>query len=170
MIGLLTHGWWMTHLAERGPGRTWHYSLHALIAMYFVLLLALRIVWRLGDQTPHQPSGTSRWETTSAHLAHLALYALLIAMVITGYLMWSSLPARIEPARAAMWDLRWFGIVKVPAAYALPARDVTKYWEAWHELLSHVLQVIVVVHILAALWHRFVRRDRVLQRMLHGGV
>ena len=40
IIGLLTHGWWMTHLAAREV-RQWNYATHALIAVYFALLLAL---------------------------------------------------------------------------------------------------------------------------------
>jgi cytochrome b561 len=170
IIGLLTHGWWMTHLAVRGPGRQWHYSTHALIAIYFALLLALRIVWRLGDKTPRAPASSQRWEVGASHAAHLALYLLLIAMVVTGYLMWSSLPNRVDPARAAMWDLSWFGFIKVPTLHAVPTRDVTKYWESWHELISHFLQALVVLHIAAAFWHRYYKRDTVLQRMTSGGV
>lgn len=168
VIGLLTHGWWMTHLAVR-ENRQWNYATHAMIAVYFALLLVLRIVWRLGETTPHQPVDSARWERLAAQGAHFGLYLLLIGMVVTGYLMWSSLPARIEPARAALWDLRLFGL-KVPAFYAVPGRDVTKYWEAWHDFISNVLQVLVVVHIAAALWHQFYKRDNVLRRMTHGSV
>ena len=171
IIGLLTHGWWMTHLAAREV-RQWNYDTHALIAVYFALLLALRIVWRLSEKTPHQPTGTAAWETGAAHAAHLALYLLLLCMAFTGYMMWSSLPTRLDanPARAANWDLRWLGFIKVPVFHAVPTRDVTKYWEAWHEFISHFLQVLVVVHIAAALWHHYFKRDTVLRRMGRGGV
>ena len=135
-----------------------------------MLLLALRIVWRLSEKTPRAPATSAWWEVGASHAAHFALYLLLIGMVVTGYLMWSSLPNRIDPARAAMWDLQWFGFLSVPAIHAVPTRDVTKYWEAWHEFISHFLQVLVVVHIAAALWHRFFKRDLILQRMTSGSV
>ena len=169
IIGLLTHGWWMTHLTAR-ENRQWNYSTHALVAIYFALLLALRIVWRAGDATPRQPPGTPAWQTGAVHATHLALYLLLIGMIVTGYMMWSSLPNRIDPARAALWDLKWFGVVKVPVFHAVPTRDVTKYWEAWHEFTSHLLEILVVMHAAAALWHQFVLGDGIVKRMIRGSV
>ena len=168
VLGLLGHGWWMTHLAPR-EGRLWHYAMHGLIAVYFALLLALRIVWRLGEATPHQPAGTPGWQKWAAHGAHILLYALLIGMTISGYLLWSSFPARFDPVRGVAFDYTLFGLFKLPAVHAALNRDVTKYWENLHELISHVMQALVVVHIAAALWHQFVKRDTILSRMTHGG-
>ena len=170
VIGLLTHGWIMTHMVARGPGRLWHYSMHGLVAIYFALLLALRMVWRLGERTPLQPQGSAAWEVGASRLAHLALYLLMIAILVTGYMMWSSLPGRVDPARAALWDFQLFGLLKVPAVHAIPTREITKFWEDWHESLSHILEAVVVLHVAAALWHHFVKRDTVLRRMWGGGV
>jgi cytochrome b561 len=167
VLGLLGHGWWMTHMAVREV-RLWHYGTHGLIAVYFALLLALRLVWRLSEATPHQPTGTPDWQKLAAHGAHILLYLLLIGMVVTGYLMWSSLPNRFDPARAANFDYSLFGIFKLPGVHAVGDRPTTKYWESIHELMSHALQVLVLVHIAAALWHQFVKRDTVLARMTHG--
>jgi cytochrome b561 len=167
VLGLLGHGWWMTHMAVREV-RLWHYGLHGLIAVYFGLLLALRIVWRLGEATPHQPADTPAWQKFAAHGAHIALYALLIGMTVTGYLLWSSFPARFDPVRGVPFDYTLFGVFKVPAVHAAADRGISKYWENLHELMSHALQVLVLVHVIAALWHQFVKRDTILARMTHG--
>ncbi len=166
VIGLLTHGWLMTHVVAR-ENRQWNYATHGSIAIYFAVVLLLRLVWRVGDSTPRPPSGMPTWQIALSHATHAILYILMIAMVVTGYLMWSSLPARIDPARAALWDFHLLGF-KLPAAYAVPARDVSKYWEHWHEFTSHLLEIFVVLHIAAALWHQFVTRDNVMARMVRG--
>jgi cytochrome b561 len=167
VLGLLGHGWWMTHMAVREV-RLWHYGTHGLVAVYFALLLALRIVWRLGEATPHQPAGTPDWQKFAAHGAHIALYLLLIAMTVTGYLMWSSFPARFDPVRGVPFDYNLFGLFKLPAVHAAGNRETAKYWENLHEWGSHAMQLLLLVHVAAALWHQFVKRDTVLARMTHG--
>ena len=168
VLGLLGHGWWMTHLAAREV-RQWNYGMHGLIATYFALLLLVRIVWRGSESTPHQPASSTTWEKGAAHAGHVALYLLMIGMVATGYLMWSSLPARFDPARAAQFDYSVFGAFKLPGIHAAGDRAVSKYWESWHEFTSHLLEIVVVIHISAALWHQHVKRDTVMARMTGRG-
>lgn len=166
VIGLLTHGWLMTHVVAR-ENRLWNYATHGSIAVYFAVILLIRLFWRAGDGTPRLPTGTPAWQIAASHGTHALLYLLMIGMVTTGYLMWSSLPGRIDPARAALWDFHLFGF-KLPAVHAVPARDVSKFWENWHEFISHLLEIFVVLHIVAALWHQFVTRDNVMARMVRG--
>ena len=168
IIGLLAHGWWMTHLAPR-DGRLWQYGMHGLVALYFGLLLALRIVWRFGEPTPHQPASSTKWEIAAAHAGHLALYLLMLAMVATGYMLWSSFPARFDPVRGMPFDYSLFGAFKLPAVHTAADRGNAKYWENLHELFSHLLQALVVVHIAAAIWHQRVKGDNIMARMTHGG-
>ena len=167
ILGLLTHGWWMTHLAAR-ENRLWNYGIHGLIAIYFALLLALHIVWRLGESTPRLPPESATWERMAAHAAHWGLYLLMIAMVVTGYLMWSSLPNRFDPARAANFDYSLFDFFKLPGVHVVANREASKYWEALHEFLSQLMELLVAIHIAAALWHQFFKRDSVLRRMTSG--
>jgi cytochrome b561 len=169
VAGLLTHGWWMTHLAARDV-RLWHYSTHGLVAIYFGMLLALRIVWRLNEQTPHQPVDSPSWQKFAAHAGHIGLYLLMVFMIVTGYLLWSSFPARFDPARSAVLQYNLFGIFKMTGIHAVADRATSKYWENLHELGSHAMQVLVVVHIAAALWHGLIKKDTILARMTHGRI
>ena len=163
----LTHGYWMANMLPR-PQRLPHYWFHALVFVYFALLLAIRIVWRLSETTPAQPADSAAWEKTAAHLGHLALYGLLIAVLVTGYMNWSAFPARFDPARAGQMDLSLFGLFKVPAMHVKMDRDVFRFWEGGHMYLSWALAALVVVHVAAALRHRFVKHNDVMGRMWRG--
>jgi cytochrome b561 len=163
----LTHGYWMANLLPRAE-RLPHYAFHAIVFVYFGLLLALRITWRLSERTPTQPAGSAAWEKAAAHVGHLALYGLVIAVLVTGYMNWSAFPARFDPARAAQMDLSILGLFKVPAMHTKLDREVFKFWEGGHMYLSWALAALVVLHILAALRHQFVKRNAVMGRMWSG--
>ena len=165
LIAVLAHGWWMTNMIPR-DGRLWHYATHGLIGFYLALLMAIRIVWRLTERAPDFPGARPGWETALAHAGHLALYALSVALVVSGYIMWSAFPARFVPARAAMFDYSLFGFLKVPALHAKANLEVFRFWEDVHEELSHIFELLIVVHVAAALRHHYVKRNDVLRRML----
>ena len=164
----LTHGTWMANFLEPRNLRLSHYVWHAAIFMYFGLLLALRIVWRLSDQRPEEPRDSTSLERNAASAAHLALYSLMIAMLVSGYMIWSSFPARFDPARAALVDIRLFGVFKLPALHTSLNRDVFKFWEHTHTYLAWSMMALVAVHVLAALRHHFIKGNDVLWRMMSG--
>jgi len=158
VLFLLAHGWWMTHMVERA-GRVDQYHLHSIVGAYFILLLALRFVWRAVDPAPPLPPGTKSWERRSAHAGHIALYVLMAGVVITGWVLWSSFPRRMP--------VEVFGI-QVPFLFAEPNRAISSRVEGPHKLLSYLLLAVVVVHVAAALRHHFIKRNNVLRRMLTG--
>lgn len=164
----LTHGYWMANLLMPRTLRLPHYVWHSTIFLYFALLLALRIVWRLAEDTPEPPKASSRLEITAAHAGHLVLYGLMIALLVTGYMNWSAFPARFDPARAAAVDIHLFGFIKVPALHASLNRDVFKFWETTHMYLAWTMAVLAIGHILAALRHHFQKGNNVLRRMVSG--
>ncbi len=164
----LTHGYWMANLLLPRPLRLPHYVWHSTIFLYCGLLLALRIVWRLSEDTPEQPKASSRFEISAAHVGHLALYVLMIALLVTGYMNWSAFPARFDPARAAAMEIHLFANFKVPALHKTLDRDVFKFWETAHMYLAWVMAALVVGHILAALRHHFQKGNDVLRRMVSG--
>ena len=163
----LTHGYWMANMLPRQQ-RLPHYWFHSLVLVYFALLLLLRIVWRLSEPTPRQPPESASWEKASAHAGHLALYALAIAVTVTGYMNWSAFPARFDAARASQMDLWVLGLFKLPAIHHKVDRAVFQFWEHSHMYLSWALAALVVVHILAALRHHFLKRNHVMRRMWSG--
>ncbi len=164
LFGLI-HGYWMANVLAR-PERLPHYKWHSIVFLYFGLLLLLRIVWRLQDHAPDDPKDSKPWERAAAHLGHFALYALMIALVVTGYMNWSAFPARFDAARAPMIDLYLLGGWKVPALHSALNRDIFKFWETAHMYLAWAMAALVVVHVLAALRHHLLKGNNVLRRML----
>src|SRR5215471_16279410 len=64
----------------------WHKSIGILI----LALLVVRIAWRLANPTPAIPATMPLWERRTAHLSHLLLYLLLIAMPLSGWVVSSA--------------------------------------------------------------------------------
>jgi cytochrome b561 len=163
----LTHGYWMANVLPR-PQRLAHYWFHSLVFVYFAFLLLIRIAWRLSEPSPRQPVESAPWEKAAARLGHAALYAVTVAVTVTGYLNWSAFPARFDPARAPLMDIWVFGIVKLPAIHVKADRAVFQFWEHSHTYLSWALAALVVVHVLAALRHHYIKRNNVMRRMWLG--
>jgi cytochrome b561 len=129
------------------------YSSHKLIGITILLLITLRILYRLTHGVPRPDPSVPPALTGTSHFVHGMLYLLLIAVPIGGYLA-------ISYGRF----LDVFGI-PLPAITEKNA-DLSKEIFEWHETGALLLAAFVALHILAAVYHRFVRRDRVVERML----
>jgi cytochrome b561 len=152
-LGLI--GPWMTDLPS-GLQKIQVYALHKSLGLTVLALTVLRLGWRLvAGAPPLVPM--PRWQRLAAHGSHAALYALLLAMPLSGWLFNS----------AAGFPLRWFGLVKMPALahYDKPLKALAL---EWHEGLFYVLLAVVAVHVAAAFKHHFIDRDDTARRMLPG--
>jgi cytochrome b561 len=79
---------------------------HKAIGITVLALTALRIAWRLGHAAPPPPRDIPQWQQQAALATHWALYLLLIAMPLSGWLMVSG-PEGRRP-------LTWFGVADIP--------------------------------------------------------
>jgi len=129
----------------------WHMSFGAAILFFLVLRIAWRIMWPV--PLPALPT----WQTHLAKTTHASLYTLILVMTLLG---WAATGYR-------GWSVWLFGIIPLPSLaakgtpWAHTAGDV-------HSFLVYVLLAFILLHIGAALYHQFVLRDRILQRMLPG--
>lgn len=98
------------------------------------------------------------WQERLAGITHFALYLTLILMPLAG---WASASAHGYPVRA-------FGVLPLPALVPYRTRIGFKLGDVHADVLYWVLLVLIVLHIGAVLYHRWVRRDSVLSRMLPG--
>ncbi len=147
-------GWTMTGL-EISPEMFATYNFHKSLGLTILTLAVLRLGWRLANRTPLLPEGMSGVERALAHLTHWGLYAILLAMPLSGWLLTST----------AGVPVNYFGLGTVPM---LTGSD-----EAWaktlagvHEIFSKLLLVLFVLHVLGALKHHFVSKDNTLRRMI----
>jgi len=157
VIGMLAYGWWMNHIPARAD-RVFHRSIHADIGYVVLVLMVIRLIWRSINPTPSLPADTPPWRRIAARISHGALYAVTIAVAMLG---WAHSGAH-KPDYAD-----WFGLFRVPQITS-PDKAVADAYEDRHIFMAYVLLALIAIHIAAAIWHRFVDRDRVTSRMIGG--
>lgn len=147
-------GWIMADMPF-SPDKFRLYSWHKSLGMIILALVALRLSWRILNTTPDLPNHMNRFEKFGAHAAHWALYALMIAMPLTGWLMSSTGGLTVNV----------FGWVEIPDLVAVDT-DLSATLKRVHYWLSWAFAALIVGHFSAALYHHFVHRDNVLTSML----
>lgn len=154
VVALAAVGWVMLAM-ERSPAKITVYALHKSVGLTVLALVLLRLAWRWSQPRPGLPPTMLPWERTLAGLVHFGLYALLVAMPLSGWLYNS----------ASNFPLKWFGLFRVPP---LSGRDprLAELAETAHLVLFWALAVLFMLHVAGALKHHFVDRDDVLVRML----
>jgi cytochrome b561 len=128
---------------------------HKSLGITILGLALLRLGWRAVNPTPALPGTLRPYERRLARLTHAALYALLIALPLTGWMMSS----------ARGFPVSWFNLVPLPN---LVSRSVPLYHSLVHVhvALAITLGAVLTLHIAAAIKHHFVLRDDILRRML----
>jgi cytochrome b561 len=146
MLGLLHDSW---------PKRLHLYwiNIHALFGLALWLLVVARFCWRMAHPVPSLPANIGTLYRYFSWVAHLALYALLFITPIVGIVTFIWHGRRLNLGLFAVN----FGIVSNRAVFE-PSEDL-------HGYLAYALFALAAVHISAALWHHFVRRDGILARM-----
>lgn len=129
-------------------------ALHRPIGAALLVLVIVRLVHRLRRRTPPLPSDLPRWQRAAAHASHVALYALMLALPLIG---WAMVSAAGNPV--TLW-----GSVSLPA---IAPHDPAIYsaLRGAHTWLARALLAVVLLHLSAALYHAWVRRDGVLRTM-----
>jgi cytochrome b561 len=129
---------------------------HKSVGITVLALSIARLGWRLTHRPPPFPAGTPAREKALAKVVHWLFYALLILLPLSGWLL-SSDPRRPRP-------IDWFWQGEVPV---LPvSHDVAETAHDLHGPMGYLMAALVLLHIAAALGHHFLRRDRLLARML----
>ena len=131
------------------------YSRHKWIGITVLLIAVLRLAWRAFHPTPSMPEATPRWQRGIAQGVHVALYVLILAIPLTGW-MFSS---------AAGFSVKYFGVIPLPDLVS-KSKDLAYLLRDLHETLAWLLAGLVGLHAAAALKHHFIDRDDVLVRML----
>ena len=157
IIGMLAFGWWMNHIPAR-PDRFFYRSVHADIGYLLLVLTVLRLIWRGLNPTPALPADMPRWHRIAALVSHSALYLVVILVAVLG---WAHSGARTPDYSS------WFGLFHVPQ-FTSADKAAAQAYEDRHIFFAYVLLGLVVIHMAAAAWHHFIRRDRVAARILDG--
>ncbi len=140
---------------HRGPLLFTLVNIHKSIGITIFALMLIRLLWRWGNRVPDLPAALTPYERILARSTHVALYAILLVMPLTGWL----------GSAAHGIPVRWFALVTLPGIVA-KSLVLSKLMFVAHFWLAILLGVIVTVHIAAALRHHFVLRDDTLRRMV----
>jgi cytochrome b561 len=128
---------------------------HKSFGMTVLMLVVVRLGWRLTHTPPLLPATSTPIERFLAQLTHIGFYVLLFVMPLTGWLMSS----------AKNYSVSWFGLFTWPNLIGQDEANF-KILRETHDVLSWVLLGLAILHVLAALKHHFWDKDTVLRRML----
>lgn len=154
LIGTFALGFYMEGL-PLSPNKLKLYAWHKWAGMTLLVLVVIRLAWRLSHPAPALPDSMTTRDRLLAHAGHWLLYLLMLAIPVSGWLMSS----------AQGFQVVWFGVLPLP--------DLVPKNEALGELLlnihvvlNYVMLITVIGHVAAALHHHFIKKDTVLKRML----
>jgi cytochrome b561 len=144
---------WVAENFPAGPIRVFWYLLHESMGISVFLLVLLRLTWRWRHPAPPRHPGIGRAQNAFASLNHALLYAVLLVMPVTGYLMAGNGQA-----------VPFFGLFSLPGFAKNEAVGMTA--NTIHVWGQFVVYTLVILHVAATAWHVAVKRDGLLERML----
>jgi cytochrome b561 len=128
---------------------------HSGLGTSVLILMVLRLLWRLRHPPPAPPSAMARWQRRAAVSVHGAFYLLLIAQPVLGMLVAGSVDYAVSP----------FGAFEL-SSWMADDPDRADWLLFLHASNANLITLLALVHIGAALWHRYHDKDNVLSRML----
>ena len=140
------------------PKYFWVYTAHKSTGVTILALVFARLAWRLYAGAPKPVPGTPGWQRRTAAATHVMLYAVLIAMPLSGWLYDSA---------SGLRPFRWFGLFDMPKLVP-PSEGLSDLAREAHEWIFWGIVALVGVHAGAALYHHLFLRDATLLRMLPG--
>ncbi|MGV1923659.1 MULTISPECIES: cytochrome b [Rhizobium/Agrobacterium group] len=134
------------------------FQYHKSIGFLVLALAAPRFIWSIFSRKPRALDGEGMASRLAARSAHAALLFLTLAVPLAGWAVASTSPLQI-PSYV-------FDLVVVPGLPMAISDQAEAFWTEVHATLAYLAAVIVVLHVAAALWHHFVRKDPTLRRMI----
>ena len=148
-------GWLMPDIhrgMKPGDAMTYHISLGIVILM----LIVARLAWRLTHPVAPE-SSLPPWQRLSSEAVHWLLYLLVLATTISGWLF----------ASFRGWSISFFFLTPLPMLSGENPAAI-RVINHWHQKFEWALLILIGLHVVAALVHIFIYRNRVMQRMLPG--
>lgn len=128
------------------------YDTHKILGMLILLLVIARLVYRFRHGAPGDEPTLEPLQRIVSHITHWAIYALILIVPLLGWL-----------ATSAYGPFQPFGI-PLPSLLAENGDLATRLYR-FHEIAAKLLILLVFMHVGAALFHYFIRKDGVLNRM-----
>jgi len=153
VVGLVVLGWWMQTIPKDPVGpRADAYNLHKSIGLTVLVLMLIRLGWRISHRPPELPP-LPPWQAWAARTVHALLYVLMFADAFSGYL----------GSAVSGFPVKFFGVVLPAWAPASPI--LKEACSIVHLVSSWGLVIVIGIHLAATLYHQWVLRDGLLWRM-----
>jgi cytochrome b561 len=150
---LFNLGIYTWNLSEEISPRTFYFNLHKSIGVTIFGLILIRVLWRITHKPPALLASYKAWERKLATGAHHLLYLLMVALPVSGIIM----------ATYSKYGIKWFGLDFIKG---LDNKDMRELFKEVHEIIGFIILLVIIVHIIGALKHKFIDKDETLKRML----
>ena len=146
---------WVAVEFEDTLGKSSAMLLHKSLGLSLFFLVAARLIYRATYKAPPLTMPMSELKKKGAHAVHALLYLLLLAQPLTGILM--------------TWyggrDLPFFGLFSIASPVAKNPELSKWFYELHHDIVFPLLVALSVLHIGFALYHHYVKKDGLIDRM-----
>lgn len=174
ILSMIPMGWWMSDAISEPENQALAYrvfQIHKSVGFLILGLTVLRVIWRLTHPVPALPAEMKGWEQFAARATHVAFYALMVLLPLTGWIYVSTGWAVTTDSPLAV-ATSWFGLFGIPhlpfieQAAEAARRNIAFAAMGAHSLMAWGAIVLVAMHVGAALKHQFINRDGVLSHMV----
>lgn len=153
LLGQFGFGWWLDEIPRNTPERGFWINQHKSAGLVIGLLIVLRIVWRL-RHAPPPALPMPAWQRRAADASHLALYACMVLMPLSGYLA----------SNFSKHGIKLFNAVRL-APWGSDDKLLYAIFNQTHKVTAVVFAVLIGIHLLAVVKHALIERDGLLSRM-----
>lgn len=140
---------------DHTPEREFLMTIHKSLGMTALALLVLRIPVRAYRGEPYWQKEPHRHVRIAARVGHGLLYALMLLMPVAGYIT----------SGAEGRDIPWFGLFNWPNLMDHD-RNFGRLVGTIHEYGAYLFFIVLGLHLAAVVWHRLVKKDETLSRMV----
>lgn len=167
VLGNLCSGFYLANIMD--DSNPWHFAfvqLHKSVGLTILMLSVLRLLWRLANPIPALPPDMSLPLKILARGTHYLFYFFIVAIPLAGWAWASSSPRGIPTYYFGLFQ--WPNIPLLANAPHATRVANSHMFHAYHEFMAYSAAALLVLHVAAALYHHFLRRDDVFKRMLPG--
>jgi cytochrome b561 len=156
VFGQIAFGWFLRTVERGTPDRSLFVNLHKSTGITIGLVIFFRLYWRLSHIPPLMPVAMASWERLSARASHIALYACMVIMPVSGYVA----------SNFSKYGVKYFNVVALPP-WGVDDKHIYAVFNTTHVVTSYVFVALIAIHVAVALTH-LLRRDGVFERMWPG--
>ena len=120
------------------------------LAFFSFLFLIPRWIWSFFRQSPNAGE-ISQIQINIAHFIHSIMYLLMFIMYISGFLMLER-------------NIFLLGIIEYKNPF-ISAKEITTLFFQIHLYSCYFLFIIIIIHILAVIKHKFIYKNKILNKM-----